>query len=50
MYQQEVHAGRSLVSVTTSRTDEAWAALERAHPREIANVGAGGTAHRLAGD
>jgi hypothetical protein len=49
-YQQEVQGGRSLVSVTTDRTDEAWAALERAHPREIANVGAGGTAHRLAED
>jgi hypothetical protein len=49
-YQQEVQGGRSLVSVTTSRADEAWAALERAHPREIANVGAGGTARRLGED
>ena len=49
-YQQEVQSGRSLVSVTTSRTDVAWAALERANPREIANVGAGGTARRLAED
>jgi hypothetical protein len=49
-YQQEVQSGRSLVSVTSRRTEDAWAALERARPREIANVGTGGTAHRLAED
>ena len=49
-YLQEVRAGRSLVTVTTARTDDLRAALERAGAMEVADLGASDTAQRLADD
>jgi hypothetical protein len=46
-YQQEVESGRTLVSVTSERVEEAWSALERAGALEVARVGPGQTARRL---
>jgi hypothetical protein len=49
-YMQEVQSGRSLVTVTTARTAEATAALERAGALEVADVGKSDTAQRVVED
>lgn len=46
-YMQEVQSGRTLVTVTTARVDEAAAALERAGALEVADVGKSDTAERV---